>query len=73
MVKCRIHVITLIDVRVSVGKGGATSYWEYVLIDLEGKREPREKRPRPERKNEYEYNADLIDENTVIPPLPKKN
>lgn len=25
-----------------------------------------------ERKNEYEYNPDIIDENTVIPPLPKK-
>lgn len=37
------------------------------------KGEPREKRPRPERKNEYEYNAEIIDENTVIPPLPKKS
>lgn len=36
------------------------------------KGEPREKRPRVERKNEYEYNPDIIDENTVIPPLPKK-
>ena len=36
------------------------------------KGEHREKRPRVERKNEYEYNPDIIDENTVIPPLPKK-
>ena len=37
------------------------------------KKEPREKKPRPERKNEYQYNADIIDENTVIPALPKKS
>jgi hypothetical protein len=43
------------------------------MIFAEPKREPREKRPRPERKNDYDFNADLIDENTVIPPLPKKN
>lgn len=44
------------------------------MSKIEGqKREPREKRPRPERKNEYDYNPDLIDENTVIPPRPKKN
>lgn len=36
------------------------------------KGEGREKRPKVERKNEYDFNADLIDVNTVIPPLPKK-
>ena len=37
------------------------------------RKEGKEKRPRPERKNDYDYNPDLIDENTVIQPLPKKN
>ena len=40
------------------------------------KGEHHEKKPRaerPKRENEYEYNADNIDENTVIQPLPKKN
>lgn len=36
------------------------------------KKEPHEKKQRPKRENEHEYNADLIDENTVIPALPKK-
>lgn len=33
----------------------------------------REKRPRNEKRSEYEYNADIINENTIIPPLPKKS
>lgn len=40
------------------------------------KGEHHEKKPRaerPKRENEYEYNADNIDENTVIPAAPKKN
>ena len=42
-------------------------------IEQKDKNQTREKRVRPERKNEYEYNADIIDENTQLPPLPKKN
>ena len=58
----------------SQGRGQERTSWKYPFCYEEGpKKEPREKKVRPERKNEYEYNADIIDENTVIPALPKKN
>ena len=62
------------DVSRARGQGRAADPGQYSSSHAEQQKkgEPREKRPRVERKNDYEFNPDIIDENTVIPPLPKK-
>lgn len=50
----------------------ASSSGQYAHRHPETNKKEHEKKQRPKRENEHEYNADLIDENTVIPPLPKK-